>query len=170
MNWEAVGAIGELFGGVVVVFSLIYIGIQVKQSSALARATAQRDLYQTYQNYLSKVAEDGDLVRRGLHDFASLGKSEAIWFNSRLAPFINHLDLTIRMHKSGFETEDNVDLYGELFMSIVCTPGGKVWWEMMRQSLAIEGRKYVEKRFANPETLPPPLHETAPFFGPDDPE
>jgi hypothetical protein len=63
MNWEAVGAVGEVLGGVLVIFSLIYLGVQVKQSGALARATAQRDLYQDYQGYLSKLAEEADIVR-----------------------------------------------------------------------------------------------------------
>jgi hypothetical protein len=170
MNWEAVGAVGEGLGGVLVIFSLIYLGVQVKQSGALARATAQRDLYQDYQGYLSKLAEEADIVRQGLHDFSSLKKSEALTFNMCVAPFINHLDQTIRMHKSGFETQDNVDLYGGLAVALVCTPGGREWWKLIAQSLAVEGRRYIEERLASPETLPPPLHETLPFMGPDDPD
>ena len=168
MNWDALGAIGELIGGVVVVFSLIYVGVQIKQSRALARATAQRDLYQSYQQYLYKISERPDLIRQGLHDFSSLSNSDAISFNMLMAPFINHLDQTIRMYKNGFETKDNVDLYGDICMSLLVTPGGRDWWEIQRHSFVIEGRNYIEERFGDPDSLPAPLHETVPYWGPGD--
>ena len=44
MNWEAIGAIGELFGGVVVVLTIIYLSQQVRQSNKFAKAEAERDI------------------------------------------------------------------------------------------------------------------------------
>ncbi len=34
MNWEAIGAIGEIVGAIAVLISLIFIGLQVRQSAA----------------------------------------------------------------------------------------------------------------------------------------
>jgi len=34
MNWEAVGALGELIGALVVIITLVYIAIQVLASTA----------------------------------------------------------------------------------------------------------------------------------------
>jgi len=168
MNWEAVGAIGELLGGLVVIFSLVYVGVQIRQSTALARATAQRDLYESYQKYLYKVAEHSDLFRRAIHDFSSLSKPEQIEFNMYISPFVNHLDQTLRMYKAGFETADNVQVYGDICMSILSTRGGRAWWEMSKGNFVREGQKYIEDRFQDPSTLPPPLQDTMPFFGMDD--
>ena len=33
MNWEAIGAIGEILGAACVFFSLVYLGLQIRQSS-----------------------------------------------------------------------------------------------------------------------------------------
>lgn len=50
MNWEAIGAIGEIIGGSVVIGSLIYLALQIRQNSNLARAAAQRDAHATFNS------------------------------------------------------------------------------------------------------------------------
>jgi hypothetical protein len=42
MNWDAIGAIGEVIGATAVVLSLIYLATQVRVSNRLARAEAWR--------------------------------------------------------------------------------------------------------------------------------
>ena len=37
MNWEAIGAIGEVIGALAVVASLIYLASQIRQNNKLAR-------------------------------------------------------------------------------------------------------------------------------------
>jgi hypothetical protein len=51
MNWDAVGAIGEILGALVVVFTLVYLAIQVRlarnataDQSRIYRATAVREM------------------------------------------------------------------------------------------------------------------------------
>jgi len=41
MNWEAIGIFAEVIGAVAVVISLLYVGIQIKQSAASTRAQAR---------------------------------------------------------------------------------------------------------------------------------
>ncbi len=41
MNWEAIGAVGEIVGALAVVLSLIYLAIQVRQNSNMARAESR---------------------------------------------------------------------------------------------------------------------------------
>lgn len=49
MNWDAIGAIGELVGGVAVIATLIYLAIQVKHSKALLERNESVALSQMYQ-------------------------------------------------------------------------------------------------------------------------
>ena len=49
MNWEAIGAIGELVGGVAVIATLIYLAIQVKHSKALLERNESIALSQMFQ-------------------------------------------------------------------------------------------------------------------------
>lgn len=36
MNWDAVGAIGEVFGGLIVIVSVLYLAIQLKQNNRIS--------------------------------------------------------------------------------------------------------------------------------------
>lgn len=49
MNWEAVGAIGDLVGGVAVVATLVYLALQVKHSKALLKRNENISMSQIYQ-------------------------------------------------------------------------------------------------------------------------
>ena len=40
MNWDAIGAIGEIIGAAAVVAALMYLSIQTRQANLLARASA----------------------------------------------------------------------------------------------------------------------------------
>ena len=44
INWEAVGAIGEIVGATAVVLTLFYLAAQVRHSSKLARNTAMQEV------------------------------------------------------------------------------------------------------------------------------
>ena len=43
MNWTALGAIAELIGGLAVLITLIYLAVQVRQNTAVARETILRN-------------------------------------------------------------------------------------------------------------------------------
>jgi hypothetical protein len=38
VNWEAIGAIGDLMGGLVVIVSVAYLAVQIRQSNRHAEA------------------------------------------------------------------------------------------------------------------------------------
>lgn len=44
MNWEAIGAIGEIVGAIAVLVTLIYLAMQVRQSSDTQRAQTHQQL------------------------------------------------------------------------------------------------------------------------------
>ena len=44
MNWDAIGAIGEIVGAIAVLATLIYLAIQIRQNSAIQRAQTHQQL------------------------------------------------------------------------------------------------------------------------------
>jgi hypothetical protein len=48
MNWEALGAIGQIVGVVVVIITLVYLAIQVRQNSTALRLSASSSYQATY--------------------------------------------------------------------------------------------------------------------------
>jgi hypothetical protein len=58
MNWEAVGAIGQILGVIVVVLSLIYVAAQVRQGNRFAKLQArQRMIEQAHDELYGQMAD-----------------------------------------------------------------------------------------------------------------
>jgi len=55
MNWEAVGAIGEVFGALVVVGTLLYLALQIRQNSNLAKADYYNKAQMGFSSFRSMV-------------------------------------------------------------------------------------------------------------------
>ena len=52
MNWEAIGAIGEIVGAIAVVCSLVYLGYQMRQNSLSIRSQSLNAQAEQIHNYL----------------------------------------------------------------------------------------------------------------------
>ena len=61
MNWEMLGALAEMLGGIGVISSMIFVGYQLRQQSNIERAKAQRDLLMQIRN---KVISAYDRIMR----------------------------------------------------------------------------------------------------------
>ena len=44
MNWDAIGAIGEIIGAIAVVLSLIYLSVQVKKQSEESKIAGMHNI------------------------------------------------------------------------------------------------------------------------------
>jgi len=62
MNWEAIGASGEVLGGVLVIATLVYLSIQLKQTNTIAFYNAQKDLFSRYNEINRIIATDPALI------------------------------------------------------------------------------------------------------------
>jgi hypothetical protein len=40
MNWDSVGAVGEIVGALAVLITLIYLSVQIRQNTKVARSAA----------------------------------------------------------------------------------------------------------------------------------
>lgn len=90
MNWEAIGAIGELLGAVAVVLSLLYVALQVRSSTRQARFDASRELAVRISDASFAAAENPDLAEifhRGSANPGSLDPVEQV----RYRGFVNTL-------------------------------------------------------------------------------
>jgi hypothetical protein len=52
MDWGAIGAVGEIIGGVAVILSILYLAYQIRESRVQAVAESQRELLDTSKFYI----------------------------------------------------------------------------------------------------------------------
>jgi hypothetical protein len=55
MNWEAIGAIGEILGAVGVIATLAYLAVQIRQNTKMARAATRQELAGQMQTLASDL-------------------------------------------------------------------------------------------------------------------
>ena len=88
MTLQDWGALGELIGGVAIIVSLIYVGLQVRQSTHATRAATSQAFTDQYMSAISPL-QDPDFSRR-LCSCLSLPRSyeylKHFTFKKRTAP------------------------------------------------------------------------------------
>ena len=75
MNWEAIGAMGEILGAIAVLSTLVYLAIQVRRSNELARFTSSRDILNQY-NDLNRMVTSDPSLRAALMKHGELNADE----------------------------------------------------------------------------------------------
>jgi len=131
MNWDAIGAIGEIVGATGVIGTLIYLAIQVKASTAATGSENRSAIANGYREIVT-LNLDPDIARafrNGLWDypempfdsrvkFANLCSHEALLFQGAFAQY-----------EVGQLERETYESYLSWFASVVSTPGGFKWWE-----------------------------------------
>ena len=78
MNWEAIGAIGELFGAIAVVATLMYLARQMRQDARATTGETMGSWLADYNNMLLEILRDPEVARicrQGLTDFEQLDEN-----------------------------------------------------------------------------------------------
>ncbi len=79
MNWEAIGAIGEIVGAITVFATLIYLAIQIKHGAQAARSAAVTDAItgmQAFYQELGTNQQASKLFLEGMTDPDSLSEQD----------------------------------------------------------------------------------------------
>ncbi len=138
MDIMELGAIGELVGGVAVIGSLLYVGLQVRQSNLQSAQRTEIERNESERQFardstaVAFALTDPDLsnvFRRGLDDLRALDGDEQLRFDMWLTGLGNHCTL---MWRRGLVREPLVWKWMEWFVSLTKTPGGAMWWESVR--------------------------------------
>ena len=181
MNWDAIGAVGEIIGALAVVISVVYLASQIRlgyvqqdQNNAIAQSAAESDLHFRYQDLIGRMLEKPglrEIVIRGLHDYDKLSREEKGRFITWISPLVVHFDVVLRQHRRGLADEDYLEEFRLMTLSLVSTKGGREWWAENKYFWIESMREYLDAELAKPESLPEPFTKMALFqFGPEEGE
>jgi hypothetical protein len=65
LNWDAIGAMGEIFGAIAVLTTVAYLAIQVRRSNELSRFSSSRDVINQF-NELNRLLTTDSTLRAAL--------------------------------------------------------------------------------------------------------
>ena len=91
MNWNAIGAIGEILGAIAVFVSLVYLAIQTKSNTKALRSSAFHQVRESFSEVSLSMVEDTSLailVNRAISNDPGLNAEEIIRYNYFLTTFV----------------------------------------------------------------------------------
>ena len=169
MNWEAVGAIGEVLGAAVVVATLFYLARQTKLSVELSKVAEQRTLIDQCNDYFRVTIEPGNLVsiRKAFSSYRSLSRDEQAKAFIVFCQWVTHYEKCIYAHEAGMLPTPVMIAFREFALSFLVTPGGKEFWEDMGPIFGQDLQINLNEALLSHE-LPAPATETFYWLRDDD--
>ncbi len=148
MDIMELGAIGELVGGVAVIASLLYVGIQIRQNTALTRAATMSDALNQSGEFSQAVALDkatSALFFKGVDDPDSLDRDEKSQFFFVMMAFMRRYENSEYQLRQGLLPEDGWSGFRNNLASIAPRPGFSWWWARAEAGFTEEFRTLVNQ-------------------------
>lgn len=156
-NLQKWALIAEIFGGLAIVVSLIFVGIQVNQSSIATDQNTKALEGDAYQNLISQIttmnmaiiqdSEFADIYNRMLSGEDPKNATEDRRVNVFITMNVRHGDIAYRQYSNGFIDEDSLNsVLAPVIIFIKNMSPGKSRWEAMRSVLSPDYVEYVNKK------------------------
>ena len=131
MNWEQIGALGQVAAAVGLIPSLIYLAIQVREQNRVNRR-ASLDLHSTQQieliRTINESQEFGSIYLRGLRDFESLDPVSRLRFGAYLMRVFRYWDGIYFHYTDGAMPPAFWQSVSRQIRDVVAYPGVQAWW------------------------------------------
>jgi hypothetical protein len=157
MNWDAIGAIGELLGSTAVLVTLIAIWSQMRQSAKMERAAAQRDVLDRVTQFAKGLNETSqvDAFLLTLHDYNAAPTEARMSAEMHLFEFAFVTESALNMHRDGFFSDGTWAGIEGAMLGMLRTPGGAVWWQHARLMLGFEVAQHLDRRLTEIDPATP---------------
>ena len=130
MNWDAIGAAGEIVGAIAVVVTLFYLAQQIRQQNANNDLSMQESILDGFNSVNSQLANDEELATlflRGLYTPDQLTDGQATQFQWIFRLYVNCYLKIYRLHQKGVISEEDWSGHASHGAEFFNTPGGKLW-------------------------------------------
>jgi hypothetical protein len=151
-DWNAIGAIGEIVGAAGVIFSLLYLGLQVR-ADARARRTAtisqEFRAQSDFQRSLGLDADAADIYYRGLRDPAALSDVERVRFSLMVDSIFRGLEVSYYYVEEGQIESGIWQGLSATMQDLLAYPGARAVWRTRSHQHSPEFQSFIEAKLAN---------------------
>lgn len=168
MNWEAISGVSQILGSIVVMISLIYLALQIRQSNRHAQASSEATWMDGWNHVLNGWVADEqtmDALRAGFQDFDGLPRTQQAIFHMRVGTMVNHWVLAGQLAKKDLLSKDVYQACTDFVVAVLATPGGQQYWARDADATP-NGRELLELVKSGGSRLPP-LTQMLPWWGPE---
>jgi hypothetical protein len=148
MNWEAISAVSQLVGSLAVVISVLYLAIQLRSSTRVARVAAQDAAATALRDVTKPFMENAELARiwrTGLENLQALSAEDQARFFHAAHQFLKALE-TIHFHYMyGLLDAQLWEGWRELLRHYVATPGLEYYLSMRGAVFSARFCKFISE-------------------------
>lgn len=144
MNWEAIGAVGELVGAVAVIATLVYFSFQLRQNTKALRLSSTETVTDQLQNMFSLLASDQTLA-----EIFSEAANSSDLEDSRRVRYNTFCSNLARVYENAFlQKQENAmvnahwDGMTRMMIDITAFPS---YWENRKHWFSEEFQEYMEQ-------------------------
>ena len=130
MNWDAIGAIGEILGAIAVFMTLVYLAVQIRQNTASVTTATYDSVMAGITDINLVVARDPEvasIVARGFLVPDSLNAFEAYRFQFILRSWANQWLKMLRLYERGALSPPEWERLAQEAAQTFALPGGMVF-------------------------------------------
>ena len=146
MNWDAIGAIGEIVGALAVVGSLAYLAAQIRLNSKLLESAAQNSISVKYSDSMSLPAaspENAAVFHKGLFRPRELTDEQATHFLFMMGTTFIQMDYSHQLFLEGHLPKERWQQLRQSMIHYINTPGGRFYWKVQGKKLMhLEGSEF----------------------------
>ena len=140
MNWDAIGAIGEIIGAIAVVATLFYLARQIKDNAQQVRINSVTDLNSVYNDSFLPIYNSHENMAiwvQGLRAPEELPEVEREIFFLFVRRLLNPFETVVSQYLAGTLDQHQFDRYREWTKWFVGTPGVQAFMASAKGSTMI---------------------------------
>jgi len=130
MNWNAISAVGQIVGAVVVIGTLFYLAAQVRQGNRLAKLQARQRMIEQAQSELYSQIADLSISFSNIKE-GPLTEDEQAKLSLFLVAFMRQREWEWLQFKDGVIDEGTYRTYQDVINIHLGTPRSRKWWKIL---------------------------------------
>ena len=146
MNWEAIGAVGEIIAALAVVGSLAYLAIQIRQQNSETRIAAMHDISVGFRDVLETIATGviADVLQSAIEDYESLSLADRMRLIAAVGKTFRVWEEAYFLHEAGrLEPRIWKGMVGQFNGYMSLRPFIEIW-AIRKQYFDEEFRRFVD--------------------------
>lgn len=147
MNWNAIGAMGEILGAVGVIITLIYLARQIRQNTRATRLATAQSISAAARDWNRPLLLDPELAwtfQVGTEDPTKLDEKEQARFIELCFSLFRMFEDAHYQHQQGALDADIWKGYERLYATYAKAPGFQAYWKRRKETFRPEFRDFID--------------------------
>ena len=157
MNWDAVGAIGQLVGALLVGITLIYLSLQLRQNTAALKSStflAISTLMGSTMEVLATQLDLAPLLIRAQSGLDELTATERARFGFLMMMAVRRVEAVVVQRHLGLIDPELTEGFERSALSALASKGARQWWEGSKGAFSNLFAAWADEKLASSQHRP----------------